>query len=254
MNNYQVALITGAASGLGRALSLALAREGTAIAAVDLNEDGLRSLAEELGRLNRRCAWAVADVTDAAALKRGAEELEKSLGPVELLIASAGVGIETSALNLDAAVMAKVIGVNLVGVSNSIAVVLPGMLARKKGHVVAISSVASFRGLPRMLGYCASKAGVNALMEGLRLEVGRHGISATTICPGWIKTPMTEQVKVPMPHILEVEEAARRILGAVQRRDRFFAFPRPVVWRLRFLSWLPAWLQDRLIEKMVKDA
>ena len=252
MTRYQVALITGAASGIGRALAVELAAKGTAIAAVDLQEDGLRSLAEELGKKNQRVAWAVADVTDAPGLQATTLELERQLGPIDLLIANAGIGSETSALKLDAAAMARIIGVNLIGVSNSLAAVLPGMLERKRGHLVAISSVASFRGMPRMLGYCASKSGVNALMEGLRVEVRDHGLFATTICPAWIRTPMTDQVKAPMEGILEVDVAAKLMVQAIERRVPFFAFPRKMVWRLRWLRWLPLTWQDNLIAKMLK--
>jgi short-subunit dehydrogenase len=252
MTPYQVALITGAGSGIGRALALELAGKGTAVAAVDIRDVGLRSLAEEFAMYRRPFAWGIADVTDAAGLKARTQELEKTLGPVDLLIANAGIGSETSALALDADEMARIIGVNLIGVSNSLAAVLPGMLERKCGHLVAISSVASLRGLPRMLGYCASKSGVNAIMEGMRVEVQEHGLFTTTICPAWIRTPMTAQVDMPMENLLEVDEAARIILRAIERRLPFYAFPRKIVWRLRLLRWLPASWQDRLIRKMTR--
>jgi short-subunit dehydrogenase len=251
MSPHKVALITGAGSGIGRALAVELAGKGTAIAAIDIREDGLRSLAEELAKNNCRCAWGLADVTDAPGLKAKTQELEKDLGPIDLLIANAGVGSETSALALDAAEMARIIGVNLIGVSNTLAAVLPGMLARKCGHLVAISSVASYRGLPRMLAYCASKSGVNAIMEGLRVEVTEHGLFATTICPAWIRTPLTAQIDLPMEDLLEPDEAARRIVKAIERRLPFYAFPRKMVWRLRLLRCLPLRWQDNLIRKMM---
>src|SRR5437764_652078 len=142
MTQFKVALITGAATGIGRALALELARKGTAIAALDIREEGLRSLAEEIAKVNCRCAWQVADVTAGEDLKNKTAELEKELGPIDLLIANAGIGSETSALRLDTAAFARIIEVNLIGVANSLAAVLPGMLERKHGHLVAISSVA----------------------------------------------------------------------------------------------------------------
>jgi short-subunit dehydrogenase len=126
------------------------------------------------------------------------------------------------------------------------------MLKRKAGHVVAISSVASYRGLPRMLAYCASKSGVNALMEGLRVEVKGQGLYATTICPAWIRTPMTAQIDLPMENLLEPGEAARMIVKAIEQRLPFYAFPRKMVWRLRLLRWLPLSWQDALIRKMMR--
>ncbi len=251
MNRYKVALITGAGSGIGRALAVTLSRKGTAIAAIDVRAEGLRSLAEEMAQENRPFAWALTDVTDAPDLKAKTAELETRLGPIDLLIANAGIGSETSALHLDAAEMARIIGVNLIGVSNSLAAVLPGMLERKAGHLVAISSVASFRGLPRMLAYCASKSGVNAIMDGVRVEVSTHGLHATTICPAWIRTPLTTQVDVPMENLLEPEEAARLIVKAIEQRRPFYAFPRKMVWRLRVLGWLPLRWQDNMLRKMM---
>jgi short-subunit dehydrogenase len=250
--SYKVALITGAGNGIGRALALEFAAKGTAIAAVDIREDSLRSLAREVAAKSCPIAWRIADVTDAAALKINSAELEKELGPIDLVIANAGIGSETSALRFDAAAIARIIGVNLIGVSNSIAAVLSGMLTRKCGHVVAISSVASYRGLPRMLAYCASKAGVNALMEGLRVEVKGHGVDVTTICPAWIRTAMTAQIDLPMENLMEPAEAARLICRAIEQRLLFYAFPRKMVWRLRLLRWLPLKWQDHLIRKMMR--
>lgn len=246
-----VALITGAASGIGRQLALDLGQDGYAIAALDLQPAGLQALAEELARRGVRHAWAAADVTDAAATAAAAAELEAKLGPIELLIASAGIGRETSGLDYRAADVAKVISVNLIGVSNTIAAVLPGMLARRRGHIAALSSVASFRGLPRMIAYSASKAGVNALLDGLRTELHDQGIAVTTLCPGWVRTPMTDQIKGKLRPLLEVAEASRHIRQALRHRRPFCAFPRGMALRLRLLTWLPRPWQDRLIRGML---
>jgi NAD(P)-dependent dehydrogenase (short-subunit alcohol dehydrogenase family) len=246
----RVALITGAGSGLGRQLALALTAEGARVAAVDLQKAGLESLAAELpGRL---IAWAVADVTDLTGLRKAAAGLEQRLGPADLLFANAGIGRETSALDFRAEDVEAMIRVNLIGVANSIDVVLPGMLARKAGHLVAVSSLASYRGLPRMAGYCASKAGVNALLEGLRLELKPYNVAVTTVCPGWIRTPLTADVKMPMPNLMEADVAARTILEAVRRRRTFVAFPPASAREVRLLRWLPAGLSDWLLERKAR--
>ena len=110
-------------------------------------------------------------MTDPSAVRDAVRQLESQTGPTDLLIASAGVGQETSADAFSAEVFSHVIQVNLIGVSNSIAAVLPGMRERRRGHLAALSSLASYRGLPRMAGYSASKAGVNALMDSLRSRI-----------------------------------------------------------------------------------
>jgi NAD(P)-dependent dehydrogenase (short-subunit alcohol dehydrogenase family) len=246
----QVILITGAASGIGRQLALTLAAEGAAIAAVDLQPESLTALAADLS--GKRCAWAVADVTDCAALHAAVGQLAERLGPIDVLVACAGVGFETSALNFHGGDFEKIIRINLIGVANSVDAVLPEMLARRQGHLVALSSCASFRGLPRMAGYCASKAGVNALMDSLRVELKSQGISVTTICPGWIRTPMTAQINTPMPDMLELEDAVQRMVQAIRRRRPLVVFPRSTAFKVRLLRWLPAGISDWLLGKMVQ--
>jgi len=251
--DYRTALITGAGSGIGRELALRLAQEGVAIAAVDLNSNSVQALADELARRQQRCVAATADVTQADALREKIAALESQLGPIDLLIASAGLGLETSALAYRAADINAVLGVNLLGVSNSVAAVLPGMLQRRRGHVVALSSLASYMGMPRMLGYCASKAGLNALMEGLRFEVKPFGVHVTTICPGWIRTPMTERLAGHIP-MMQLDRAAARILDVIHRKQVFAAFPASLVWQLRILRWSPGFVRDWLVGKMQRRA
>jgi NAD(P)-dependent dehydrogenase (short-subunit alcohol dehydrogenase family) len=245
----QVALITGAASGIGRQLALRLSRNGWAVGALDVNGEALASLEQELEP--RASSSATADVTDRQALFAAVARLEERLGPVDRLIASAGVGFETSALCLDAQALETIIRVNLIGVSNSFAAVLSGMIARKRGHLVALSSLASFRGLPRMAGYCASKAGLNALLDAFRVELAPLGITVTTICPGWVRTPMTAGLDVPMPGLLELDAAASHILKAMDERRAFCACPPGSARRLRVLRFLPHRASDWLLNRVL---
>jgi short-subunit dehydrogenase len=131
------------------------------------------------------------------------------------------------------------------------------MLARRRGHLAAISSMASLKGMPLMLGYSASKAGVNAFMEGLRIEVEPHGLAVSTICPGWIRTAMTQPIHSAVP-LMEPDYAAGQILWAIRRRKRFHAFPRALAWQLRLLNLLPTrladWLIRRAFRKMAEKA
>ena len=247
-----VIVVTGAASGLGRAMTRQLIAAGAAVAAIDRNADALHVLEKELD--GRRFAAAVADVTDPDSLAATVRDLEAKLGPADRLIANAGIGRATGAHEFSARDFADIVNVNLLGVANSVAAVLPGMIERKRGHLVAISSLASYRGVPRMSAYCASKSGVNALFDSLAVELRPFHIAVTTICPGWIRTPLTEQIKFPMPGLLEVDAAATRILTAVARRKRFVAFPRGTATILRLLRWLPAFVGDGVLARKFKAA
>jgi NAD(P)-dependent dehydrogenase (short-subunit alcohol dehydrogenase family) len=252
----RVVLITEAAGVIGRRLAGLLGEEGARVGGLDVAADALAGLEAELKAAGRPCAVAAADVTDAAAVRDAVEALEAQLGPTDLLVASAGVGRETTAADFSAAVVAQTIQVNLVGVANSIAAVLPGMRLRRRGHLAALSSLASYRGLPRMAAYCASKAGVNALMDAQRVELRPLGIACTTICPGWVRTPMTAAVDLPGVTMLEADDAARRILAALRRRQAFVAFPAGNVWQVRLLRHLPRslgdWLTHRLLLRSLK--
>jgi short-subunit dehydrogenase len=241
----EVFLITGAASGIGRELVRQLLLEGASIAGIDCQADGLQTLEAEIN--NSRFAWAVADVTDRAQLFTVVSQLQDRLGPVDRLIACAGVGLPTPCLEFSGELFESIIRVNLFGVANAVATVMPGMIERKKGHLVALSSLASFRGLPLMSAYSASKSGVNCLFDSLSLELREYGIRTTTICPGWIRTPMTAPLKGHMPRILDVDDAVRRILKAVWQQKRLVAFPWPDAMVMRLMRWLPPAVADRIV-------
>jgi NAD(P)-dependent dehydrogenase (short-subunit alcohol dehydrogenase family) len=255
MNTFanQVVLISGAGSGIGRQFARTLAAEGARVGGLDRNAAALDALETEIN--GRPFARAVADVTDAAAVAAAVRDLEQRLGPTDLLIASAGLGKETSALDFQAEVFADLIRVNLIGVSNAIAAVLPGMRERRRGHITALSSLASWRGLPRMAGYCASKAGVNALLDALRVELKPFNIAVTTLCPGWIRTPMTEAARLPESvKLLTVEYAVQRMVRALRRRRSFYAFPRHGVWQVRLITCLPRPIADWLTARYLCKA
>lgn len=250
----RVALITGAASGIGRQLALSLAAEGARIGALDRQSDALDRLAGELK--GKTVACAVADVTDLTAVRVAVARLEEQIGPTDLLVASAGIGLETPAETFCAEDFNAQIQVNLIGVINSVDAVLPGMCRRRHGHIAALSSMASYRGLPHMGGYCASKAGVNSLLDALRIELHPLGIAVTTICPAWVRTPMTAPLGLPDKEIMEVEEAVRLILAALHARRPFLAFPTRSAWQARLLRHMPRpisdWLTRQWARKMKK--
>lgn len=246
----EVIVVTGAANGIGRVLTRRLCEQGAAIAAIDRDAEGLRKLQQDLA--GRRLACAVADVTDAAGLKTAIDGLESQLGPIDRLIANAGIGKPTPATGPFAADFEEIIRVNLIGVSNSVAAVLPGMIARRKGHLVAMSSVASFRGVPYMSAYCAAKAGINALFDSLAVELKPLGIQVSTICPSWIRTALTGQITFKMHGIIDVEPAVDYIVAAIRKKKRFKAFPFRMATMLKILRMLPPALVDRLIGTLLK--
>jgi NAD(P)-dependent dehydrogenase (short-subunit alcohol dehydrogenase family) len=253
--NRRAALITGAGSGIGRQLVIDLTRRGWKVAGLDRDPEGLARLEHDLAGENPQLAWGATDVTDMGSLNASVGKMEDRLGPIDLLIACAGVAGETPAVGMSPDAIARIITINLIGVSNTIAAVLPGMLVRRRGHIVAISSLASFRGLPGQMGYCASKAGLNALMQSLGLDVRQLGIRVTTVCPGHTRTPQSTCMYKD-EYLWPIEATAREILRAIDKQKRFHAFPWIVVRQLRFMRVLPermqGWLLERALGKLKK--
>jgi short-subunit dehydrogenase len=251
----QVAVVTGAASGIGRALCLALGREGARLGLLDRNALGLASLAAELETAGVRCARAAADVRDRHGVRAALQALADQLGPVDLLAACAGITGVTLVEDLAVAEAEAILAVNLLGVAYAIDAVLPGMLSRRRGHLVAISSLAGCRGLPFSAAYSASKAGLTAYLESLRPALRRRGIAVTTVFPGFVRTPLMQNAKArpPVP-LMEPDEAARHVLRAIRRRRRVYSFPWGTSLVVRVLSWLPAgaydWCMSRAAAKV----
>jgi NAD(P)-dependent dehydrogenase (short-subunit alcohol dehydrogenase family) len=254
MTSYRdrVVLITGAASGIGRQMARVLAAEGARIGALDLQEAALAGLADELK--GRTVATAVANVTDVAAVRAAVRRLEEQLGPTDVLIASAGIGRSTPALAFHAEDVAAQVEVNLIGVINSIDAVIGGMRRRRQGHLVVLSSLASYCGLPLMAGYSASKAGVNALCDSLRVELRGAGIAVTTLCPGWVRTPLTDPLGLRPSELMDVERAVQIMLAGMRARRPFVAFPARLVWQVRLLRYLPQPLRDWLAHRFLVRA
>src|SRR3954469_14231703 len=119
------------------------------------------------------------------------------------------------------------------------------MLRRGTGHLCAVSSVAAYKGLPGESAYCASKAAVNTYMEGLRIQLRTRGIAVTTICPGFIDTPMTQVNTFKMPWLMTAEKAARKMARALERRRKVYNFPWQMAILMKVTAWMPDWLVAR---------
>jgi short-subunit dehydrogenase len=241
----RVAIVTGASSGIGRALAKALAGEGAKLGLLARREDLLKALAEEIRAEGATVAVAAADVTDRAQTETAIHHLGSQLGPIDLLLANAGVGTPTLLDPVNVADVEQMFRVNVLGVVYAIAAVLPEMLRRRQGHLAAISSLGSYKGLPGESGYCASKAAVNTYMEGLRIHLRDRGIAVTTVCPGFVRTPMTDVNEFHMPWLLEADEAARRIVRALHQRRKVYNFPWQTTVLTKMTRWLPDWLLAR---------
>jgi short-subunit dehydrogenase len=241
----QVAVVTGASSGIGWALARALAAQGASVGLVARRREALEQLGAEIAEAGGRAAVAVADVADRSAVVTAIRDLASRLGPVDLLVANAGVGAPTRLDPFNVPEIEKMIRVNTLGTIYAIEAVLPDMLRRGRGHLAAVSSLGAYKGLPGESAYCASKAAINAFLEGLRIQLRGKGITVTTICPGFVRTPMTSVNEFSMPFVMEADEAARRIVAALRRRAKVYDFPWQMSLLMKLTRWLPDWALAR---------
>lgn len=239
--------LTGASSGIGEALALAMAKQGATLGLLARRKELLDDLAGRCESAGGSARAFVADVTDPAAVQTAAAEFRSEFGRIDIMIANAGIGgnnPETRALRPDA--VKKVIDINLIGAVNSVAAVLPQMIERGAGQLVAVSSLAGVRGLPKSAAYSASKAGMTALFESVRLDTRNKGIDVTIIQPGFIKTPLTSGRAGKMPFIMELDDAIPLFLKAIEKKKKFAAFPWQLAAIVKAGKIFPAWLYDRV--------
>ena len=270
----KVVLITGGSSGIGRGLALELAKRGAKLGLLARGSQALQvanaaagagssltrapfsppshsRLQETVSEVERESgsgqtqALALpADVRDATALKSAADRLRAEFGPIDVLICNAGIGGTTHAADLDPGEVAKLFEVNVIGAINSVAAVLPEMIKRGRGHLVAISSLSAYRGLPKSAGYCASKASLSAFFESMRIDLMGTGVDVTIIHPGFIRTPLTAGRQAKMPFLMEVDYAAKKIIRAIEKRRKSYAFPWQLATIVRAGMVMPNFMYD----------
>ena len=240
-------MITGASSGLGRGMALEIAARGGHLGLLARREDLLKEIVEETR--NVKAVFATADVRDAKAVREAADRFRKELGPIDILIANAGIGTADHATSLTPEHAANVIGINVLGAINSVAAVLPEMVERKQGRLVAISSLAAYRGLAKSAAYCASKAALSAYFESLRIDLRHTGVGVTTIHPGFIKTDLTAGRHAKMPYLMELDDGVKKIVGAIEREKKTYAFPWQLATIVRSTMMMPAAMYDWIAER-----
>ncbi len=242
----RTAIITGASSGLGRGLAIALAREGWNVGLVARREEALREVASRVEAEGARASVAPADVGDRVQLREAVTKVEAELGPISLAIANAGWGEVTDPRALDSGRVEQMFRVNFFGMLHLFEPVIPGMIERGQGHLVGVSSLAGIRGLPTAGAYSASKAAMTAFLEAIRGDLRGAGVKVTPILPGYVKTPMTANRTHPMPFLMEEDDAIRLMMRAIRQERRYFAFPWPLNFLLKVGKRLPPVVWDRL--------
>ncbi|RWB70062.1 MAG: SDR family oxidoreductase [Mesorhizobium sp.] len=234
-----VAWITGGSSGLGRALAKDLANQGYAVAVTSLPEDPADTLIVETAQMSGHVRSFPCDVTDEQGMARTAAAIEEKMGPIVLAVFNAGNYIATPGENLVVRDFQRSFAVNYFGIVNGVVPVVEHMRVRGRGHVVLVGSVTAYSGWPTTAAYGGTKAAINILAESLKYDFDKMNIRIQVINPGFIDTPLTEKNKLPMPGLMPVHRASRRMARGIRKGGFEVTFPYHISWPLKLLGLLP---------------
>lgn len=232
-------VITGATSGIGQSLALHYAAHDTTLGLIGRRQALLAAITDRCRTLGATVIPAPIDVRDEAAMRAYAEQFVDQAGGIDIVIANAGSSASDDLSSGNVRHHTWLFDVNVIGLLNTLVPFIPRMIQQRHGQLVAVASVAGFRAFPGSTTYAATKVAVRTLMEGYGWELRRHGITTTTINPGFVVSEMTSNNSFPMPFLVPTDKAARRIARAIDRKQRVYTFPWQMAIIARLLPYIP---------------
>lgn len=245
--SWQNALVTGASSGIGRSLAIAIARGGVPVLLAARRRAELEESAELVTRAGGSARVVELDVSDTERTVDQIRRLDDETGGLDLVVANAGVGASRRDLPSYAwENIRDALHTNLCGAAATLTAALPRMVARGRGHLVGIGSLASYGALPESEAYCTPKAGLSMLLECLRLDLVGTGVDVTHVELGFVRTPMVSRSTHPMPQLAEPDSVAAHVVGRLRRAPRTIVFPRALAAATRALAALPSPVREAI--------
>lgn len=249
MTEKKIIWITGASSGIGKALAIKFAEKGWIVAASARREN----LLEDLNKFNSNIYSFPLDVTEIENCKLVANKIIEKFGGIDICVFGTGMHDPKSEKRFNLNKIREIMEVNYFGTMNSINSIYEYFSEKKNGQISIISSVAGYRGLPAAGAYCASKAALTSYAESLNFDMKMKNVRVSLISPGFIKTPMTDQNDFPMPMIKSPEFAANEIFkGLTEKKSFEIHFPKAFTYFLKFLQILPSSIYFKLVSKGMK--
>ena len=249
IKNKKKIWITGASSGIGRALAIKFANEGWQVAASARREN----LLQDLNKNNSNIHSFPLDVIDESKAKKVFQDITEKFKTVDICVFCAGIHDPVAEKKLSTEKIREIMETNFFGTLNCIMAVNSYFRERENGHISIVSSVAAYRGLPAASGYCASKSALTSLAESLYFDFKRHNVRVSVVSPGFIKTPMTDKNKFPMPMIRSPEYAAEKIFIGLTKKNVFeIHFPLAFTMLMKLLKIMPNWLYFMIASKGMK--
>jgi len=240
-------IITGASSGIGEGLAHRFAREGHNLALLARREDRIRDIAKTLEKIGVRAIAIPCDVTQKAQVLEAVKRAKSELGPIDIAIANAGIGLPSPSTSFQSEPYEKVMQTNFFGAIYLLEAIIPDMIKRGAGQIVGIGSLAAYLGLPEAGAYCASKTALRHMLESTRIDLNPQGITVTTIHPGYIKTPLTARNAFPMPFLMSLDKGIDKIYTAIKKQKREYAFPWQLAIPAKLSQLCPRWIIDKAL-------
>ena len=255
--------ITGASSGIGRALAKEIAARGALLAISARNQQALQSLREEIlaestdgsnETHEERVLCVPFDVTDRSANQHAVAEIRNQWRYLDIAFFNAGTAEYIDINHFDAEIFERTIKTNFLSMVYGIEAVLPLLRGRSGVQLGGMSSTVSFGGIPRAEAYGASKAAIRNMLQALRVHLVHQNIHVFTVCPGFVRTPLTDKNDFPMPLRIEADEAARIIAAGIAKRKQEISFPKTFSILYKLIASLPSTLYTRLLLNTVRKA
>jgi short-subunit dehydrogenase len=244
-------LITGASSGIGWALALEYSCAGVHLALCGRNPERLHKIALLCREKGASVLYQVIDVQNKFEMSDWISQIDR-VTPLDLVIANAGVSSSTNINVIEEEQVRDIFSVNVLGTLNTVLPIIGPMRLRKKGQIAMLSSLAGFRGMPSAPAYCASKAAIRSYGEGLRGRLSGHGICVSVICPGFVKSRITDENDFNMPLLMTAVRAARLIKKGLKKNQPRIVFPWQSYFLVRIISALPLSWTDSFLSRTPK--
>lgn len=263
MQNKQVVLITGASSGIGRALALKMAEKGYLVFLSGRNENALQEVQQLCKSKGTQAAYAIADVAKKDDCLNLIEQTKKTFGTLHILINNAGISMRALFQDCEVEVLEKVMNTNFWGTVYCTKYALPEII-KNKGQIIGISSIAGYRGLPARSGYSASKFAMNGFLESLRTELLYSGVNVMTVAPGFVASNIRNtalnsqgqaQAESPLDEksIMQPEACADLILNAIQKRKKSLILTTQGKLTIFLNKWFPFWMDKKVFEHFANE-
>ncbi len=244
MSKFKNVVLFGSSQGIGRALALEFAREGSSLVLLSRNEKEIESLSAEIGSKGNKCFSKKCDVTLLENVRDGIVFACEILDSIDLVIINSGVGGPNWMQSFSSEQFKQTFAVNTFGIAHVLECIIPVMKKQGYGTIAGITSLADVRGYGGSSSYSASKAAGSILLEAARVELKKDNIRVITVRPGFVKTAMTDKNEFKMPLLMQPDKAARVIRKGIEAGRSIVQFPIPIVMATRLIKFLPNWIYD----------